>query len=79
MDKELLDKIDMNKVMLSVTIAFDLIKAGNEILEILKKGEEMDELQLLELIEKKDEAKREARGLLIEALKRAQAREASSN
>lgn len=71
--KEFLEDIDIDKIKLSIGIAVDLIAAGNEILEFLKTDSEVDEIELIELIEKHNTAKEAARQNLIESIKKRKA------
>jgi len=68
--KDILEDVDLDRVYLSVGIAMDLIAAGNEILKLLKAGEEVDEIKLIELIEVHNNAKEAARNELIASIKK---------
>jgi hypothetical protein len=68
--EEVLEKVDMDTVKISIGLAVDLFKAGNEILDLIKEGNDMDEIELIELIAKHDKAKDKARESLIESIKK---------
>lgn len=68
--KDLLEKIDADKIAVTLDIGVGLIKAGNEILQLLKSDNDLSDIEILELIEKHDGAKKEAREALIDSIKR---------
>lgn len=60
--------IDQVTLRLAVSIASGLFEAGKEIFELLQK-EDLDEIQLLEIIDKAQDARSEARAKAYEALR----------
>lgn len=69
---DLVDSLDMDKINVTINIASGLIAAGTEILDILKEKRDISDIELLELIEKHNTAKEEARNLLIQSIKNRQ-------
>ena len=67
---EVMEDLDIDTIKISIALAVDLFKAGNEILDLIKEGNDMDEIQLIELIAKHDKAKEKARESLIDSIKR---------
>ena len=68
--RQFISDVDMDKYTVSINIATGLVAAGYEILQLVNTKEPVDEIKLLQIIERHNDAKNEARNVLIQSIAR---------